>query len=86
MSNVGCTDPDRRQRVLRHSADGDGPRARKEGQQGTQHPGAGQRHQVSGIPTLVLFQAGRERDRLVGAHPAPAIESLLRRATSAPRA
>lgn len=51
-----------------------------------EHPGAGQRHQVSGIPTLVLFQAGRERDRLVGAHPAPAIESLLRRATSAPRA
>ncbi len=40
-------------------------------------PSAGARHQVSGIPTLVLFSDGREAKRLVGAHPAPTIQRLL---------
>lgn len=42
-----------------------------------ENPGAGARHKVSGIPTLVLFAGGREAQRLVGAHPAPTIQRLL---------
>ena len=42
-----------------------------------ENPGAGTRHKVSGIPTLVLFSGGREAQRLVGAHPAPTIQRLL---------
>jgi thioredoxin 2 len=42
-----------------------------------ENPGAGARHKVSGIPTLVLFSGGREAQRLVGAHPAPTIQRLL---------
>jgi thioredoxin 2 len=38
---------------------------------------AGARHEISGIPALLLFSKGREVQRLVGAHPAPAIERLL---------
>ncbi len=38
---------------------------------------AGARYQITGIPTLILFSGGREVQRLVGAHPAPAIERLL---------
>ena len=45
-----------------------------------ENPGAGQKHQISGIPALLLFNGGRERERLVGAHPAQAIEALLQRA------
>ncbi len=33
---------------------------------------AGTRHRISGIPTLIAFQGGREQGRLVGAHPGPA--------------
>ncbi len=38
---------------------------------------AGARHKITGIPTLILFSGGREVQRLIGAHPAPAIEKLL---------
>ena len=41
---------------------------------------SGRQHRITGIPALVLFRDGAEVDRLVGAHPAAAIEGLLRRA------
>jgi thioredoxin 1 len=40
---------------------------------------AAAQHRVSGIPALVLFDKGQERDRLVGAHPRRNIEALLYR-------
>lgn len=43
---------------------------------------ASAQHQVSGIPALVLFKQGGERDRLVGAHPQRSIEALISRAAS----
>lgn len=48
-----------------------------------QNPDAGALHKVSGIPTLLGVARGREVERLVGAHPAPAIERLLRTAAAA---
>lgn len=36
-------------------------------------------HGISGIPALVLFHKGSERERLVGAHPKRNIEALLQR-------
>lgn len=36
-------------------------------------------HGISGIPALVLLHQGRERERLVGAHPRQNIEALLDR-------
>ena len=32
---------------------------------------------VRGIPTLVLFEDGKEKDRVIGARPAPALRSWL---------
>ena len=45
-----------------------------------ENPRAGRRFRISGIPTLVLVKGGQERDRLVGASRAAAIEQLLDRA------
>lgn len=42
-------------------------------------PEAGARHQVSGIPALLLFSGGRECKRLVGAQPRAAIEAAIDR-------
>lgn len=43
-----------------------------------QEPGLGQRFGVRGIPTLILFDGGRERDRVTGALPAPALQEWVR--------
>ncbi|MBO0702756.1 MAG: thioredoxin [Candidatus Dormibacteraeota bacterium] len=43
-----------------------------------EEPGLGQRFGVRGIPTLVLFEGGRERDRVSGALPGPALEQWVR--------
>jgi thioredoxin len=42
-----------------------------------EEPALADRYGVQGIPTLVLFAGGRERDRLVGALPKPALASWL---------
>ncbi len=42
------------------------------------HPDAGARHRVQSIPTLALFVAGREVDRLMGARPARDIVAWVR--------
>lgn len=42
-----------------------------------QQPGLGQRFGVRSIPTLILFDGGREKDRVIGARPAPALRSWL---------
>lgn len=44
---------------------------------------ASAQHKVSGIPALVLFDKGAERDRLVGAHPQRNIEALINRHAAA---
>jgi thioredoxin 2 len=46
-------------------------------------PGLAQRFRISGIPTLALFQAGREVARQSGAMPAPAIRQLIQQNQSA---
>lgn len=43
-----------------------------------EEPGLGQQFGVRGIPTLVLVKGGRERDRVSGALPAPALEQWVR--------
>ena len=40
-------------------------------------PDLSARHQVQGIPLLVLFESGEERDRLVGAAPERRIETWI---------
>ena len=40
-------------------------------------PGLSARHGVQGIPLLVLFEGGEERDRLIGAVPERQIEAWL---------
>ncbi|MBO0685092.1 MAG: thioredoxin [Candidatus Dormibacteraeota bacterium] len=42
-----------------------------------EEPQLGARFGVRGIPTLILFQAGQERDRLSGALPAPALRQWV---------
>jgi thioredoxin 2 len=42
-----------------------------------EQPGLGNRFGVRGIPTLILFENGREKDRITGAMPAPAMRSWL---------
>ena len=44
-----------------------------------ENPEAASRYGVRSIPTLILFQGGEERERLVGAHPKTAIAALLDR-------
>jgi thioredoxin 2 len=41
------------------------------------NPGLAQRHQAMSIPLLVVMRDGQEVDRIVGAMPAPALESRL---------
>jgi thioredoxin 1 len=43
------------------------------------HPAAAARYGVRSIPTLILFQDGDEKERLVGAHPKARIAELLDR-------
>ena len=42
-----------------------------------QEPGLGERFGVRSIPTLILFEKGREQDRIVGARPAPELRSWV---------
>lgn len=42
-----------------------------------QQPELGERFGVRSIPTLILFAGGREKDRVIGARPAPALRSWL---------
>jgi thioredoxin 2 len=44
------------------------------------NPATSQRFGIRGIPTLILFKAGREASRRVGAVPAQEIEALLAQA------
>jgi thioredoxin 2 len=48
-------------------------------------PSLGGRFQVFSIPTLMLFEGGRERDRVVGAQGAPALRSWLEPRLGSPR-
>ena len=43
-------------------------------------PSVGAAHRISSIPTMALFQAGREVNRTAGARPAAAIEGWVRQA------
>ena len=47
------------------------------------NPAAGARYAIRAIPTAVLFQGGRERERRMGVQPAPALESWIRGASAA---
>ena len=42
-----------------------------------EQPSLGQRFGVRGIPTLILFEHGREKDRIVGAMPGPQMRAWL---------
>ncbi|WP_372604015.1 thioredoxin TrxC [Actibacterium sp.] len=42
------------------------------------HPAVSQKHNIRGIPALILFQNGREVARLAGARPAAEIEAFVR--------
>jgi thioredoxin-like negative regulator of GroEL len=42
-----------------------------------ENPGVAARYTVHGIPTLLLFDGGLLRDRLVGAHPRGVLEARL---------
>lgn len=42
-----------------------------------QNPQAGSRHQIRGIPAIVLFSGGREKNRLSGAYPLEEFSSWL---------
>ncbi len=44
-----------------------------------QNPQASARYGIRSIPTLILFKAGREQERLLGAQPKNAISELLER-------
>jgi thioredoxin 2 len=46
------------------------------------HPEAGSRHAIRGIPALVLFRGGREVARLAGARPAAQIVAFVRENTA----
>lgn len=45
-----------------------------------QNPGSAQRYQAMSIPMLLLFKNGQLAGKLVGAHPKPNIEQLIRQA------
>ena len=42
-----------------------------------EQPDLGARFGVRSIPTLILFEGGKEKDRVIGARPAPALRSWL---------
>ena len=42
-----------------------------------EQPALGERFAVRGIPTLILFEGGREKDRVTGALPAQALRTWL---------
>jgi len=42
-----------------------------------EQPQLQQRFGVQSIPTLILFEGGREKDRVIGARPAPALRSWV---------
>ena len=42
-----------------------------------EQPELGARFGVQSIPTLILFEGGREKDRIIGARPAPALRGWL---------
>lgn len=44
--------------------------------------GIARQFQLDSIPTLLIFKSGKLIDRLVGAHPKPAMEAALRKATT----
>jgi thioredoxin 2 len=47
------------------------------------NPAAGARYEIRAIPTAILFQGGRERERRMGVQPAPALEAWIRGASAA---
>jgi thioredoxin 2 len=46
-------------------------------------PSVGAAHRIQGIPTMAVFQGGREKARTSGARPAAQIESFIRQALTA---
>ena len=42
-----------------------------------EQPDLGERFGVRSIPTLILFEKGREKDRVIGVRPAPALRSWV---------
>lgn len=42
-----------------------------------EQPDLSNRFSVRSIPTLILFEGGREKDRVIGARPAPALRSWV---------
>jgi thioredoxin 2 len=42
-----------------------------------EQPELGARFGVQSIPTLILFEGGREKDRVIGARPAPALRAWV---------
>jgi thioredoxin 2 len=42
-----------------------------------EQPELGERFGVRSIPTLILFEGGREKDRVIGARPSPALRSWV---------
>ena len=47
------------------------------------NPAAAAKYQIRAIPTAILFQEARERERRMGVQPAPALEAWLRAGGSA---
>lgn len=43
------------------------------------HPDIAQAYGITGIPTLLLYKAGKVVDRMVGAMPKPALEQMIRK-------
>lgn len=48
------------------------------------HPQAAARHDVQGIPTMILFRKGKIAGRWVGALPAPALTAAVEKALATP--
>ncbi|MDA3889358.1 MAG: thioredoxin domain-containing protein [Allgaiera sp.] len=55
------------------------PRARLAKIDTQDHPQAAQRHDIRGIPALILFRRGRTLGHLAGARPADEIEAFVRK-------
>ncbi|MFV0372523.1 thioredoxin [Microbacterium sp.] len=45
-------------------------------------PGVSRRHTISSIPTLLMYQDGKETARLIGAHPAPQLQQWVQQQLS----